>query len=133
MVNIGVRIIGIDEIKQMLESQKMRDAISAGVQKAAQVVRDGVKLMPPVSAKSTGYGPEGIPVDTSRLRNSIDAQQTALFGASVQPHVDYQNYVYEGTSRMPPRPFFDWFLNDFGGLEKIQKTLEDAINKGMGQ
>ena len=131
MLDVRMTISGLDELRRTLSPSRLPLAIDNGVTKAGQVTRDGVKLMPPVSAKTTGYGVEGIPVDTSRLRNSIDAQKVALFGSIVQPHVDYAEAVYFGRGKMPPRPFFEWFLKDFGGLQKIQDAMNEEIAKAV--
>lgn len=131
MIAVSITFTGLEDILSMVNPAKVGIAIGEGIDRASQLVRDGVKDMPPVSAKTTGYGPEGVPVDTGRLRQSVRATKTALFGAEIDAPVDYADYVHEGTSKMPARPFFEWFLDDFGGTKMIEDTMEQALQKAV--
>lgn len=126
---ITIEISGIDKLLSVCDPHRFVAEMDKGINRAAEVLRDETKRMPPVSAKTTGYGAPGIPVDTGRLRQSIQKQQLSLLAAGVVVPVDYAQHVYEGTSKMPGRPFFKWVLEDFNGLAMVQAVLNEALER----
>jgi hypothetical protein len=130
-MGVQITIDGLDRVMSMLDPARLARAIDDGVQASAQMLRDQTKLMPPVSGPRDGYDAQGIPVDTGRMRQSIVAQKTALFGAMVSAPVDYSGYVHDGKAGVPARPFFLWELEDFGGLEQIRVIMNDALERAL--
>lgn len=126
---ITIEIAGLDALCRKVDPRRLEAALDEGIQRSAQVLRDESKRLPPVSAARTGYGAKGIPVDTGRLRQSIQARRTRLMGADVFTNAGYGGFVHRGTSRVPPRPFFLWALRDFGGREKIERTVRDILSR----
>ena len=61
------------------------------VRRNAEECRDGAKAL--------------APVDTGKLRDSIDAQQEGPAAWVVGPHTDYDIYVELGTSKMAAQPY----------------------------
>ena len=123
-MSVTLVIEGLDKIQSLVDPAKFDRAVARGLDRSVQIWRDDVKTMPAVSAATTGYGAKGIPVDTGRLRQSVQARRTGLLAAGVVAPLQYASYVEEGTSKMPARPFFEWAL-ELGALQK----MEDAMNR----
>ncbi len=96
---------------------------------SAEVLRDDAKRMPAVSAKTTGYGAHGLPVDTGHMLQSIQKRKTQLLAADVYANTNYSAHVHDGTSKMPARPFFLCFLPTSGGEKKIELILKQALER----
>lgn len=124
---VEVRLVGENHLERDLAlfGEKARTVFSRAVQEAAASYRDHTKRMAPVSASRTGYGAKGVPVDTGRLRQSIQSRNLALLAAGVGPRVNYGEFVHEGTRRMPARPFLQWSLES-GAMDKIDAVFRRA-------
>lgn len=68
------------------------------------------------------------PVDTGRLRNSIDTEISDL-EVEVGTDCEYAGYVHDGTYRMPARPFLDSAAET--NLEGIEDRIADAIARKL--
>jgi hypothetical protein len=66
---------------------------------------------------------KGIPVDTGRMRQSIQKRKIALLAAEVDAPTNYSRFVHDGTREMPARQFFVWALDDFGGRERLAQVV----------
>jgi hypothetical protein len=127
-----ITITGIGNLTALLSDQNLTKALSRSIALSAQTLRDDTKKLPPVSARGTGYGAKGIPVDTGRMRQSIIARQISQFAAGVAAPVHYAKYVHDGTGKVPARPFFQYALEDFGTLKKIEIIFNEQISKAFG-
>lgn len=65
------------------------------------------------------------PVDTGRLRSSIDTMIKPLM-AIIAPHTNYAIFVHEGTRFMKARPFMERGARSAEG--RIQGFFEKAVN-----
>ncbi len=131
MINVSIQITGLDDFMNQLKSFDGQRVLGDAVERAADQIAADVQNMPPVSAAETGYGPHGIPVAPrfgGTLRQSIHSVRTGPLQAEVIPGVDYADYVHEGTVKMPARPFFQWVLEEFGGLQHIEDIVREAID-----
>jgi HK97 gp10 family phage protein len=128
---ISVTIEGLDKWQTICDPNRFLREMDKAVQRAAEDMRDQTKLMPPVSAKTTGYDQPGIPVDSGRMRQSIQKKKVALLAADVVAPVNYSEFVHSGTRKMPARPFFRYLLENFNGLQRIdiiiRTTLENLV------
>lgn len=131
-MSLTVTIDGLDKFKTLLSPATFQRAVGEGIDKASAFLRDEVKRMPPVSAKTTGYGAKGIPVATGLTRQSIQKKRVALMAAEVFAGTRYSGFVHQGTSRMPARPFFEWELNEFGGLQKVGAIMAQTLSSHFG-
>ncbi len=104
---------------------KVIPAYEKGVDRAGSQYRDFIKRMRPVSAKTTGYGAKGIPVDTGRMRAAMKKRKIQQLAVGVGPKVNYGVYVHEGTSKMEARPFMEWAL-DLGARRMIDNELKNV-------
>lgn len=98
------------------------------VNRAMQEYERYVKQMPPVSARTTGYGNRrGMPTDTNDLRRSIKSKPMPQLGiaAGTYSKIGHAIPVHEGTKRMPARPFFEWALK-MGADKIIHNVIEKA-------
>lgn len=129
---IEVQIAGLDKVEAMLDPGAFETALGRGIERAAEAVRDDSKRMPPVSAARTGFDAHGIPVDTGRMRQSIQKRKLALLAAEVYADTNYSKFVHDGTSRMQARPFFEWELVDFGGKERIAAIISESLSRLFG-
>jgi HK97 gp10 family phage protein len=102
------------------------------IDRAAEYARDATKKIPPVSAKTTGYGIPGVPVDTGRMRQSIQKRKLSLLAAEVYAGTNYSKFVHDGTSKKPPQPFFEDMLTQFGGKEAIAGIVQSTLQKLFG-
>src|SRR3954470_10867520 len=127
---ITVQISGLDKIIQNIGPAQTQKAISLATKRSAERLRDDTKLLPPVSAKTTGYEAEGIPVDTSRMRNAIHTFDVSLLATGVIADVGYSGYVRDGTLKMPGRDFFAFALQS-GTREKIKQIYEDYLKRAV--
>lgn len=111
MIEVNVLNRGAIERDLALFPEKAKRIYGMAVDRAAEALRDHTKNLRPVSAKTTGYGAKGIPVDHGHLRKTIRKKKLASLAAGVFPNTgsggkgDYGVYVHEGTSKMPARPF----------------------------
>lgn len=129
MPDYEITIEGLDTWLKITDPDRFVREVDRGVQQAIEMLRDETKKMPPVSANTTGYGQPGIPVDTGRLRQSIQKRKIALMAAEIFAPVQYAEFVHQGTSKMPARPFFEWVWADFGGKEKTEDILKEALER----
>src|SRR5436190_1366340 len=113
-----IQITGLEDLAKKLSPERMTQVLSRAVDRASQILRDDTKRMPPVSARTTGYGAIGIPVDTGLMRQQIQARKLQLLAADVIANTNYSRFVQDGTAKMPPRPFFQYAL-ETGSTERI--------------
>lgn len=122
-MQVTVKNAGLIEKQLLLFPEKAEKVFSQAVQRSAEALRDDVKKLPPVSAKTTGYGAKGIPVDTGFLRQSIRKKNINKLAAGVSPKARYGAPVHDGTKHMQARPFFEWAL-ELGSQEKIDNIFD---------
>lgn len=128
-MSVSIRIEGLDKIAAMVSPARFERAAQRGLERSSQVWRDETKKMPPVSAKTTGYDAIGIPVDTGRLRQSIQARQVSAVAAEVYAPVQYADAVHDGSSRVPARPFLEWSADR--STEKFAIIFSEELLKTM--
>lgn len=126
---VELTITGLDQWLKICDPERCRKELDRAVNEAAEVLRDETKRLPPVSAKTTGYDQPGIPVDTGRMRQSIQKRRLALMAAEIYVPTQYSHFVHSGTSKMPARPFLLWELEEFGGKEKVEDILIEALER----
>lgn len=127
---ITIEITGLDSFLAQIAPARLTQAIDKSVDRAAEVLRDHTKQMSPVSAKRNGYNEHGIPVDTGRMRQSIQKRKTQLLAAEVGAYVNYSSYVHDG-GRAPARPFLLWSYQDGGEslmVQAVDLTLSRFLN-----
>ncbi len=134
MIAVSIQIEGLDAILSDLAAfpSNATASLDRAVQTAADRVAFDTQQMPPVLASSTGYDAKGIPVAPlygGTMRQNIHSEKLSLLAAGVIAGTDYSGYVHEGTSKMPARPFFQWALEDFGGLQHIEEIMQDTASK----
>jgi HK97 gp10 family phage protein len=129
MSGISITIDGLDEWKDLVDPARFTKEMDSAVQRAAEMLRDETKRMPPVSAATTGYETPGIPVDHGRLRQSIAKRRLGLMAAEVFTSTNYAGFVHDGTSRMPARPYFRWVWEDFEGEQLTEVIVQTAIDR----
>lgn len=129
MIEVIVKVPSMDAARAGLKSgiAGYPGILSGRIQRAGVVFRDHVKRMQPVSAKTTGYGVRGLPKDTGNLGRQIKARQIQMLAAGVAGWATYDPFVQLGTSKMPPRPYMQWALED-GGLKKIDEEIRGAVD-----
>jgi HK97 gp10 family phage protein len=127
---ISVTISGIDQfsIKLSKAVDNLTPTLDQAVQVAAQTLGDETKKLPPVSAKTTGYGVKGMPVDSGLTRQSIQVQKQKLLAADIVATTKYAKFVYWGTAKMPARPFFQ-YAYELGGGEKIKQIFQTYLSR----
>ena len=125
---ITYSITGIEDLLKKFDSAAFGKAMDQATWAASAKLRDEAKLMPPVSAKTTGYDAEGLPVDTGFMRQMIVVENKRQLAADVVAKTAYSGFVHDGTGRMPARPFFKWLWEDFGGMTAVKKVFDDAID-----
>ena len=91
-------LTGFDELLQALE-RLAPGLTTAAAGLEATIADDAVQTLR-----------ASVPVDTGRLRNSIQAQRSTTAGATVRTAIvmgaPYAHFVEFGTARTPPRPTF---------------------------
>jgi hypothetical protein len=117
-MNVSISLTGLDQF-----TQKLRSFPTDGMRKI-----DDTKLMPPVSAKTTGYDAIGMPVDTGLTRQMIVMADMGYLAAQVYAGTGYSGFIDQGTSKMPARPFFQWALEKFHGLQDIADIVNAALS-----
>jgi hypothetical protein len=128
-MSVSLTLDGMDRWMTLVDPDRFRSEIDRGMQKASQALRDETKKMPPVSAKRTGYAALGIPVDTGLTRQRIVSRKNGPLDYSDVAETDYSGAVHDGTANMPARPFFQWLLTDFGGFEKVEDVVFQALQR----
>lgn len=126
-MTVVVTANGLQQIQGILSNAKLVRTLGKALSEASASARDMTKKLPAVSAKSTGYDARGIPVDTGRMRQSIQKKRMSLLAAGVFANANYSGFVHDGTSRVKDRPFFKWML-ELGGRDKIQFILERHLS-----
>jgi len=96
-LSLTVEITGLERIAAMTDPALFVQALDLAIERSAEAIRDDTKRLPPVSAKTTGYETHGIPVDTGRMRQSIQKRKLALLAAGVFADTNYSGFVQEGT------------------------------------
>ena len=128
-MTVVLSIEGLDLIEQVVDPPRFMSAIGTALDHSAEALRDQTKQLPPVSARTTGHDAKGIPVETGRMRQSVQKRRVALMAAEVYVGTNYGIHVHEGTSRVPSRPFFRWLLDDFQGREVIANIFSAALER----
>ncbi len=125
---ITVSIEGLDKIKKALDPSEFKERVDSGLWESSEVLMNTVKgNMPDIS----GFGSKGIPVDTGRLKGSVDRRRIQMMAAEVYAGTNYSKFVHDGTKRMAGRPFFEWALQDYGALKKMEKVLIEHVGSGL--
>lgn len=95
---------------------------------AARLPADVARALAAVIAKATVLIARGAkqnaPVDTGRLRASI-ASTTHPINGEVRTHVDYAEYVHNGTRFVHPRPFL------YDAATQVERQLDSIIDGEM--
>jgi len=125
-----IEISGLDSVARLLSGPVQQQTYDRILDRSAQAWADETKKMPAVSARTTGYGAKGIPVDTGRLRQSIHAKRISSIAAGVVAPVQYASYIHGGTGNMPDRPFFEWAL-ELGVLRRMEGIVNDELSRSM--
>ena len=110
-------------------------ALDRGVDKAAENIVKLTQKMPPVNVASSGYGALGIPVAPKyggTMRQMIHVNNLGRLRKEILADTDYAVYVHDGTYKMQARPFFKWALEEFGGMEIIEATIQEELDKLVG-
>ena len=98
--------------------------MDAGLWESAEALMNTVKgNMPDIS----GFSSKGIPVDTGRMKGSVERRRLQMMAAEVYAGTKYSRYVHDGTARTAARPFFQWALQDYGALEKMEKVMIEKL------
>ena len=129
MAEVEISWDGLDKFMEIVDPVRFVNEIDRAMDRASSLLRDETKRMPAVSAKTTGYAALGIPVDTGRMRQSIQKRKIGTFEYEVYADTNYSAFIHEGTGRMPARPFFTWLLNDFGGVQMLEIVLQGAMER----
>lgn len=125
---LTVTVTGLEEIRAATDPATFERSMAVGLWEAAEALMNTVKgNMPDVS----GFGSKGIPVDTGRLKGSVERRKVQLLAAEVYAGTNYSLYVHDGTAKTPARPFFRWALEDFGAKEKMEKVMIEKIGSGL--
>lgn len=117
---ITIKILGINQLIQKMSGipVNLKSELSKAVKKSAFLVEEKSK-------ETVSTGPLRA-YQTGALWRSI-TPAISPFKAIIAPHVEYAEFIHEGTRYMKPRPFMKV------GVEKaekdIQKAFDDAINK----
>ena len=131
-MSVTVTFEGLDKMMEICDPARFTREIDREVGLIAARLRDETKKMPPVNKQRNGFEAIGIPVAPlygGGLRQSIQARKVALMAADVFTGVNYGEYVHDGTSRMPARPFFQWMLDYFQGREIIEVSVKAALDR----
>lgn len=123
-----VEIVGLDKMLAAADPTRFDRAVERILERGVQAWRDNSKKLPPVSAKTTGYGEKGIPVDSGRLRQSIQSRRISSIAAEVYTPVKYASHVHDGTSRVPERPFFVWSF-EFGTQVDLERIVTEEFSR----
>ena len=134
-MSVTITLEGFDKFLAVVDPARFTKEMDKAVNRAAEVLRDETKKMPPVNKERTGFYAKGIPVAPlhgGTLRQSIQKRRLGLMAAEVyigEAAQDYGGFVHQGTSKMIARPFFKWQLEDFRGKEKIEVILTAALER----
>lgn len=127
MTEVSIEFKGFDQIMTMLDPVRFVQEMDKTVDLMGQELRDYTKNLPAVSAKGTGYGARGIPVDTGRMRQSIEKRKVQLMAVDIAAATNYSRFVHEGTGKMPGRPFFQWAAEL--DQDRLKSILEDGLRR----
>ena len=126
--------VKIKNIKQIRTAFKKAPAdLARELAKAIKKSGERVEYEAKARGQSTGGfvkggvmtpGARTTPVDTGTMARSIRARAT-LMESLIQPHVEYADYVHEGTRYMRGRPFMQW------ALERAQKNIDKYFEKAL--
>ena len=125
-MSLTIQITGLEKLDRITDPGRFVQAVDKAIDRSAEALRDNTKKLPAVSAKRTGYGAKGIPVDSGRMRQSIQKKKTQLLAAEVGAYVKYSRYVHDGTGKVPARLFFQ-FSYEMGGRQRIEELVNHAI------
>jgi HK97 gp10 family phage protein len=103
---MGIQIIGLASTMAMLNAAASPDKIEDAVKKAALKLEGEAKRL--------------CPVDTGRLRNSIETQRIDRYTYGVGTGVEYAPYVEFGTRKMRAQPY----------LRPAMEIVRDSLNAG---
>ena len=135
MLSVSLNLTGIDKLQSVFDSKRFDEQLVKTMRQATQLYADETKKLPPVSAKTTGYGAKGIPVDTGRMRQGIRPLDVVAVAAGVTGAViadtNYSGLVQDGTSKMPPRPFFR-FAYELGVKAKLETMFTNMLSTFFG-
>src|SRR4051812_32425833 len=129
-MSVEVTIEGLDKWLTIVDPVRFTNEMDKAIDRVAGIWRDETKKMPPVSGPRDGYEARGIPVAEKHggtLRQGIEKRKVALLAAEVFTGggaSGYGVYPHDGTPYVPPRPFFKWMLEDFGGLQMADVVIQ---------
>lgn len=95
-----------------LDMDAIESAIEEALEESANAIEKGAK--------------NNTPVDTGRLRNSIEAETNGM-EANIGTDVYYAGYVHDGTYRMAARPFL--FSAADAEIGNLVSNIADAIER----
>lgn len=119
MASEGGRVKGLDKLKKRFSD--IRKRITTSNDEALQEL--GKEIQTRMKA--------ACPVDTGKLRDSIDVEKKGK-GITVGPRgVDYAGYVEYGTSRSPAQPYIRPVVAwaKVNAPKRFRKSVEGAINQ----
>jgi hypothetical protein len=125
-MSITLQFEALDKLLSMVDPTKFERTIDTILQNGGAIWRDETKKLPPVSGPRDGYGARGVPVDSGLTRQMIGSRKVSAVALEIFGGTQYSGYVHEGTSRVPPRPFFLYALED-GAMEKIGMMARDEF------
>lgn len=119
MASEGGRVKGLDKLKASLAA--MRKRLTTSNEEALRELGQEMKTRMKAA----------VPVDTGKLRDSIDVEMKGG-GITVGPRgVDYAGYVEFGTSRSPAQPYIrpvaEWAR--VNAPKRFRKSVEGAIRE----
>lgn len=125
---LTVTVTGLEAIQAATDPATFERSMAVGLWEAAEALMNTVKAnMPDIR----GFASKGIPVDLGGLKRSIERRRLQLLAVEVYAGTNYSLYVHDGTARTAARPFFQWALQDFGAIEKMEKVMIEKIGSGL--
>ena len=108
---LTVKIFGTQQIQNHLHNKIKPVKLEHALDLAGNIVLRDSKIL--------------CPVDTGRLRASIDMQRCTRFCRSIGTSVEYAPYQEFGTRRMQPQPFLR------PALQKNKHNITQILKEGM--
>lgn len=134
MLSVSIKIEGLEEYVNQLKSFDGQKMLGDAIERGADALVVIAQNMPPVNVKNDGYDAMGFPVAPKyggTMRQMTHSVRTGQTEAEVVADTDYSGFVAYGTSRMGERDFFQWMMDNFGGYEKLEEIVQEAIDNAF--